>query len=108
MNHPVGCIRQGTDNPLQGQQLMTSKHEKDTSGKDELSGKVTKFLYNPHGDTDGLLLDGLHQVHYPPHLSADVLTGVKIGDKVTAHGTKTPKTDLFVATSLTCGSRVCA
>jgi hypothetical protein len=36
----------------------------------ETNGAASKFLYNAHSDSDGFILDGKKQVHFPPHLSA--------------------------------------
>ena len=67
----------------------------------ERSGAVSKFLYNAHGDSDGFLLDGEKQVHFPPHLSAEVLKNVKVGDKVHVHGKTLAAVGLTIAVSIT-------
>ena len=85
-----------------------SKHQEATqrpasqASKDVLktSGSVSKFLYNAHGDSDGFLLDGERQVHFPPHLSSEVLKKVKLGDKVDVHGEMLPEVGLTIATSI--------
>ena len=66
-----------------------------------LTGKVTHFLYNAHSDADGLLLDGAHQVHIPPHEGAEMVKLIKIGDSVSIQGVKSPKVDLLFASSIT-------
>jgi hypothetical protein len=67
----------------------------------QTNGTVSKFLFNVHGDADGFLLDGEHQVHLPPHLSAELLKAVKVGDKVVVRGVKPQGVDLLVAASIT-------
>jgi hypothetical protein len=64
------------------------------------SGAVSKFLYNAHGDSDGFLLDGEKQIHFPPHLSAEVLKKVKVGDKVDVHGKILVDVGLTIADSI--------
>lgn len=71
------------------------------SAAGEVSGVVTKFLYNPHGDSDGLLLDGDKQIHFAPHLSAEVLKSMKVGDKIHVHGKKIDTVGLTIAASIT-------
>jgi hypothetical protein len=64
------------------------------------SGAVSKFLYNAYGDSDGFLLDGEKQVHFPPHLSALVPKKVKVGDKVNVHGKMLVDVGLTIAASI--------
>jgi hypothetical protein len=47
---------------------------------------VARFLVNPHGDTDGLVLTNGLEVHFPPHFSAEVLAMIRAGDRVTIYG----------------------
>ena len=35
----------------------------------ETKGVVDRFLINPHGAADGLLLKDGKEVHFPPHMS---------------------------------------
>ena len=58
------------------------KHGVDPKSLPQTNGTVSKFLFNLHGDADGFLLDGEHQVHLPPHLSSELLKAVKVGDKI--------------------------
>lgn len=51
-----------------------------------LAGTVSQYLMNPHGEVDGLLLSDGTQVHFPPHMSADLTQTVKPRDKVSAQG----------------------
>ena len=45
----------------------------------ETKGVVDRFLINPRGDADGLLLKDGKEVHFPPHMSAAILAAVKTG-----------------------------
>jgi hypothetical protein len=67
----------------------------------ETSGAVSKFLYNAHGDCDGFILGGEKQVHFPPHLSEEVLKDVKVGDKIHVHGKTLAAVGLTIAASIT-------
>jgi hypothetical protein len=67
----------------------------------ETRGAVTRFLLNPHGELDGLILDRNRQVHFPPHLAKQVARHIAIGDKVTVRGVKPRAADLVAAVSLT-------
>ena len=77
------------------------KPKVDPTSLPQTSGTVSKFLFNVHGDADGFLLDGEHQVHLPPHLSAELLKAVKVGDKIVVRGVKPQGVDLLVAASVT-------
>jgi len=61
-------------------------HWIDPSHLPETTGTVERFLLNPHGDADGLLLTDGTEVHFPPHLSKQVLTVFKPGDEVKVRG----------------------
>jgi hypothetical protein len=63
-------------------------------------GKVKQFLLNPHGDADGLILEDGMEVHFPPHMGADVLNAVSPGDKVTIRGAKPRGADLIAAVAI--------
>ncbi len=67
----------------------------------ETSGAVFKFLYNAHGDSGGFILDGEKQVHFPPHLSAEVLKNVNVGERIHVHGKKLAAVGLTIAASIT-------
>jgi hypothetical protein len=47
---------------------------------------VDRFLVNPRGDTDGLVLTNGLEVHFPPHILAEVLAVVRAGDRITIYG----------------------
>ncbi len=66
----------------------------------ETRGKVTRFLLNPHGELDGLVI-GARQVHFPPHLSKQLARHVALGDTVRVRGVKPREADMLAAVSLT-------
>lgn len=69
---PVGGPRPGE--PLAYQAVET------------VQGMVSQYLMNPNGDVDGLLLTDGTQVHFPPHMSADLTQTVRPTDTISAQG----------------------
>lgn len=69
----------------------------------ETKGTVTQFLLNPHGEPDGLILDGQRQVHFPPHLGPQVIERVVPGDVVTVRGVVPRAADMIAAVSIGVG-----
>lgn len=69
----------------------------------ETKGTVGRFLINPHGDADGLLLKDGKEVHFPPHLSAAGLTVLKPGDHVKVRGVRPRGVDMVAAVSIQAG-----
>ena len=61
---------------------------------------VDRFLINPHGDTDGLVLTNGLEVHFPPHFSAEVLATVRTGDRVTIYGVVPRATSMLTAVAI--------
>src|SRR6266566_4700858 len=51
-----------------------------------VQGAVSQYLMNPNGEVDGLLLSDGAQVHFPPHMSADLTRAVRTNDNVSAQG----------------------
>ncbi len=84
-----------------GHAVHTTMHWIDPASLPEASGTLTKFLYNVQGEVEGFLLDGQRQVHFPPHMTAELLKAVKVGEKVTVHGVKPRDVDLLVGVSVT-------
>jgi hypothetical protein len=74
-------------------------HWIDPTSLPETRGKVTRFLLNPHGEIDGLLL-GSRQVHFPPHLSKQLARQVAPGDEIRVRGVKPRGADMIAAVSL--------
>ena len=51
-----------------------------------VTSSVERFLVNPSGTADGMVLFNGVEVHFPPHLFAAVHTAVQIGDRITVYG----------------------
>ena len=49
---------------------------------------MDRFLLNPHGQADGLLLKHGRKVHCPRHLSAQVVAALKPGAEVKIRGVR--------------------
>jgi hypothetical protein len=47
---------------------------------------VERFLVNPDGNAEGMILSNGVEVYFPPHLSAAVLTAIQVGDRITVYG----------------------
>jgi hypothetical protein len=69
----------------------------------ETKGVLDRFLVNPHGDADGLLLKDGKEVHFPPHMSKAVLAALKPGDTVKVRGVRPRGVDMIAAVSLQAG-----
>ncbi len=80
-------------------------HWIDPDSLPETRGKVTRFLLNPHGELDGVVL-GSRQVHFPPHLSKQIARHVSPGDEIRVRGVKPRRADMIAAVSLTTKSGV--
>ncbi len=50
------------------------------------SGKVERYLLNPEGLVDGLMLSNGLQVKFPPHMTNSLITTVKVGDSIKVVG----------------------
>jgi Major Facilitator Superfamily len=61
-----------------------------------VTSDVERFLLNPHGDADGLTLTNGIEVHFPPHLSGEILAAVRPGDRVSIYGVQ-PRTTTMIA-----------
>jgi hypothetical protein len=59
-----------------------------------------RFLLNPHGEIDGLVLDS-QQVHVPPHLSNKLARHVATADVVRVRGVKPRGANMLAAVCLT-------
>jgi hypothetical protein len=63
-------------------------HWIDPESLSPVKSKVVRFLFNPRGDADGMLLANGTEAHFPPHLSVKVLKAIHPGDAVTLYGLK--------------------
>jgi hypothetical protein len=75
-------------------------HWIDSAYLPETKGTLDRFLLNPHGDADGLLLTDGMEVHFPPHMSRPVVAAFKSGDKVKIRGVRPRGTEMVAAVSL--------
>lgn len=65
-----------------------------------VTGRIQRWLVNPNGEVDGLLLADGTQVGFPPHLSADVTAAFKVGDNLQVNGWRAPDVPVVRAASL--------
>ena len=71
----------------------------------ETKGSFERFVLNPHGEIDGLVLNGGKErttlIHVPPHLSAAIETSIRPGEAVTVRGVRPRGADMVAAVALT-------
>lgn len=84
-------------------------HWIDPDSLSPLASKVERFLFNPKGDADGMLLANGTEAHFPPHMSKPVLEKIQRGDAVTVYGVKPKAADMLalVAIETVNGERIC-
>ncbi|MGN4076997.1 hypothetical protein ACS0X5_10605 [Burkholderia gladioli] len=77
-------------------------HWIDPEGLPETRGTVSRFLLNPHGEIDGIVLGtrDMRLVHVPPHLSKRIERHVAVGDTIRVRGVKPRGADLIAAVEL--------
>jgi len=73
----------------------------DAAPSASVTGRIERWLVNPNGDLDGLLLADGTQVSFPPHLSTAVLQLLKPGSTVVVTGWRAPDVAVIRASSLT-------
>jgi hypothetical protein len=70
----------------------------------ETKGTVERFVMNPHGEIDGLILDcgtdAAVLVHVPPHLSAQIEAAVHPGKAVRVRGVRPRGADMIAAVAV--------
>src|SRR5215475_9737994 len=62
-----------------------------------VTSSVERFLVNPDGDADGMILFNGVEVYFAPYLSDEVLLAVHVGDRVTVYGELPMAEPLIVA-----------
>jgi hypothetical protein len=75
----------------------------------QFKGTVAHYTLTPRGDVDGLLLSDGTEVHFPPHMSAQLVYVIKPGDAVTVRGLKAfslPVIDALAISNDTSGQTV--
>jgi hypothetical protein len=83
-------------------------HRLDPDYLPEITGTVDRFLLNPHGDSDGMILTDGSEVHFPPHLSNKVRKAIRPGETIKVRGVRPRSADLIaaVATETSDGKRI--
>jgi hypothetical protein len=71
----------------------------------DVRGTVERFIVNPEGEIDGLILtydnDRFLLVHVPPHLQRELEAAVKPGESIRVRGIRPRDADMIAAVSLT-------
>jgi hypothetical protein len=62
-----------------------------------VTSSVERFLIDPDGNADGMILFNGVEVYFAPHLSSAVLTAVQVGDRITVYGVLPKAEPLIVA-----------
>lgn len=57
-------------------------HWLDPNHLPEIVGIADRFLLNPHGQADGMILTNGTEVHLPPRLSDEIRAAIRLGDTV--------------------------
>ena len=72
----------------------------------EVSGTLDRFLLNPHGDADAMLLVDGTEVHFAPHMSGELQAAIRTGENVRIRGVRPRGCDLIAAVAIeTSGGR---
>jgi hypothetical protein len=66
----------------------------------ETSGTVDRFLLNAQGDADGMILTDGAEIHFPPHMSAEIGKFVHPGASVKVRGVRPRSADLVAAVAI--------
>jgi hypothetical protein len=66
----------------------------------QFKGTVARYTLTPRGDVDGLLLSDGTEVHFPPHMSAQLVYAIKPGDAITVRGQKAYNMPLIDAVAI--------
>jgi hypothetical protein len=75
-------------------------HWIDPESLSPMKSKIARFLFNPKGDADGMLLANGTEAHFPPHLSKKVLESVQLGEAVTLYGVKPRAADMIACVAI--------
>ena len=68
----------------------------------EIRGRFARFLLNPHGEADGLLLTDGREVHFPPHMARNVVPAIEAAPEaeLRIRGVIPRAGDVFAAVSI--------
>jgi hypothetical protein len=75
----------------------------------ETKGRVERFIVNPTGEIDGVILNAAGEttlVHVPPHLSAAIEADIEIGDAIGIRGIRPRAACIIAAVALIADGRV--
>jgi hypothetical protein len=72
----------------------------------EISGTFERFLINPRGDADGMILANGAEVHFPPHMSAELCAAIRPGQVIKVRGVRPRGGDLIVAVAIETGEGI--
>lgn len=75
-------------------------HWIDPESLSPMKSKIARFLFNPKGDADGMLLANGTEAHFSPHLSKKVLESVQLGEAVTLYGVKPRAADMIACVAI--------
>jgi hypothetical protein len=75
-------------------------HWIDPDSLPEIAGRFERFLLNPHGEPDGLILDDGREIHVPPHMGREIAPALKPGSQVKLRGVKPREGDVFSAVAV--------
>jgi hypothetical protein len=66
----------------------------------ETTGTLGRFLLNPHGESDGMILTDGTEVHFPPHMAAEIRAAVRAGEIVKVRGARPRAADMIAAVAI--------
>ena len=68
----------------------------------EISGTFERFLLNPHGDVDGMILSEGLEIHFPPHMSTEFRALIRNGErpKLKVRGVRPRGSDVIAAVAI--------
>jgi hypothetical protein len=68
----------------------------------ETSGIFERFLLNPHGDVDGMILTDGTEIHFPPHMSDELRAVIREGErsKIKVRGVRPRGSDMIAAVAI--------
>jgi len=75
-------------------------HWLDSDYLPEVTGTVARFLLNPHGESDGMILTDGSEVHFPPHMSREVCKAIRPGQTIKVRGVRPRSANLIAAVAI--------
>jgi hypothetical protein len=77
-------------------------HWIDPQSLPEITGSFERFLLNPHGDADGMILADGTEVHFPPHLGDEIQAALDKDRKglLRIRGVRPREGDVFAAVAI--------